>query len=60
MGNSMIDKLNKSKLPIIPIDKSLEKYRGKVLFPRKLEKANKILAESKLPYLTDEKQTVND
>lgn len=52
MDNSMIEKLNKSKLPIIPIDKSLEKYRGKVLFPKKLEKANEILAKSKLPKLT--------
>lgn len=49
----MIDKLNESKLPIIPIDVRLEKYRGKVLFPKKLEKANKILSESKLPNLTD-------
>jgi ATP/maltotriose-dependent transcriptional regulator MalT len=53
MGNSMIDKLNESKLPIIPIDDRLEKYRGKVLFPKKLTKANKILSESKLPNLID-------
>lgn len=46
---SMIDKLNKFKLPIIPIDKQLEKYRGKVLFPDKLAKANEILAKSGLP-----------
>lgn len=46
---SMIDKLNKSKLPIIPIDKKLEQYPGKVLFPEKLAKANKILAKSGLP-----------
>lgn len=45
----MIEKLNRSKLPIIPIDKSLEKYRGKVLFPKKLEKANKILKKADLP-----------
>lgn len=51
MDKSMIEKLNNSKLPIIPIDKKLEKYRGKVLFPEKLEKANKILSQSKLPKL---------
>lgn len=53
MDKSMIEKLNKSKLPIIPIDKNLEKYRGKVLFPEKLKKANEILAKSKLPKLTN-------
>lgn len=52
MENIKIQQLNKSKLPIIPIDKSLEKYRGKVLFPEKLERANEILAKSKLPQLT--------
>jgi hypothetical protein len=46
-----IKKLNKSKLPIIPIDKKLEKHRGKVLFPEKLAKANEILAKSELPKL---------
>lgn len=48
-AKSMIDKLNKSKLPIIPIDKKIEQYRGTVLFPEKLAKANKILAKSGLP-----------
>ncbi len=51
MDKTMIEKLNKSKLPIIPIDKNLEKFRGKVLFPEKLELANKILAKTKLPIL---------
>lgn len=53
MNDSTIDKLNESKLPIIPIDSSLEKYRGKVLFPKKLKKANKILSESNLPDLAN-------
>jgi hypothetical protein len=30
--------------PTITIDKTLEQYRGKVLFPEKLERVNKILA----------------
>jgi hypothetical protein len=44
-----IDRLNSSKTPIIPIDKRLEKYRGKVLFPEKLAKANEILRKVGLP-----------
>lgn len=44
-----IDELNKAKVPIVKIDKSLERFRGKVLFPEKLALANKILANAKLP-----------
>lgn len=44
-----IDQLNNSKVPIIVFDKKLEQLRGKVLFPEKLEKANKILGKSGLP-----------
>ena len=44
-----IEELNQSKLPIVPIDKNLEKYRGKVLFPEKLKLANGILKKAKLP-----------
>ena len=44
-----IKKLNQSKVPIIVFDKKLEKFRGKVLFPEKLKKANEILAKSGLP-----------
>jgi hypothetical protein len=44
-----IDKLNKSKTPIIVLDKKLEQFRDKILFPEKLAKANEILAKSILP-----------
>ena len=44
-----IDELNKAKVPIVKIDKSLERFRGKVLFPEKLALANKILANAVLP-----------
>ncbi len=44
-----IDKLNKSKLPIVKIDKSLERLRGKNLFPEKLVKANEVIAKVGLP-----------
>jgi hypothetical protein len=46
-----IKQLNKSKVPIIVFDKKLEQFRGKVLFPEKLEKANKILGKTGLPKL---------
>lgn len=41
--------LNKKKTPIVKIDKELEKYRGEVLFPKKLKKANEILDRVGLP-----------
>lgn len=44
-----IEKLNKNKTPILKIDKSLEKLRGKNLFPEKLAKANEIMARVGLP-----------
>ena len=44
-----IDELNKAKVPIVKIDKRLERFRGKVLFPEKLALANKLLANAKLP-----------
>ncbi|MBE7698684.1 MULTISPECIES: hypothetical protein [Tenacibaculum] len=44
-----IDKLNTSKVPIIVFDKKLEELQDRVLFPKKLEKAKKILAKVGLP-----------
>jgi ATP/maltotriose-dependent transcriptional regulator MalT len=44
-----IEELNKSNLPIIPIDKSLNKYKTKNLFSEKLAKANEIIAIYGLP-----------
>jgi len=41
--------LNKSKLPVVRIDKSLEKYKDKVLFKDKLDKANDMLKTVGLP-----------
>lgn len=40
---------NKEYLPIIHIDKSLEKYKGKVIFKEKLEEANRTLKRVGLP-----------
>jgi hypothetical protein len=43
------NELNNIKHPVIKIDKSLERFRGRVLFPEKLALANKLLANVKLP-----------
>jgi hypothetical protein len=44
-----IEELNKSKVPIVAIDPSLNKYQGKVLFPKKLALAEDKLKGLKLP-----------
>ena len=44
-----IEELNKRKMPIVTIDPALDKYRDKIMFPAKLEKANKMLKTAKLP-----------
>jgi hypothetical protein len=44
-----VKELNKSKLPVVRIDKSLEKYKDKVLFKDKLDKANEMLRTTGLP-----------
>ncbi len=41
--------LKKRKIPIVKIDKSLNKYDEIVLFPEKLDKANEILRKIGLP-----------
>jgi hypothetical protein len=41
--------MKNQKIPKIKINKNLEKFRGKILFPEKLEKANEILEKTKLP-----------
>ena len=43
--------LNQSKIPIIVLDKKLEKFRETVLFPEKVNKANSILSKTGLPRL---------
>lgn len=41
--------IKKRKIPIVRIDDSLNKYDGIVLFPDKLEKANRKLGQVGLP-----------
>ena len=44
-----IEELNNRKMPIVAIDPALDRYRDKIMFPKKLEKANKMLKTAKLP-----------
>ncbi|MCB0397339.1 MAG: hypothetical protein KDD36_11825 [Flavobacteriales bacterium] len=46
-----IKDLNKKKVPIVKVDKTLNKFSDKVLFPEKLEKANEMLRTRGLPKL---------
>ena len=46
-----VEDLNKGKIPVVKIDKKLEEFRGKVLFPKKLALANEMLAKAILPKL---------
>jgi hypothetical protein len=45
----VITEIKKRKIPIVSVDKSLNKYDSKVLFPDKLEKANEMLKKVGLP-----------
>lgn len=45
----IVKEIKKRKVPIVRIDKSLNKYDNIVLFPDKLEKANKMLRTMGLP-----------
>ena len=41
--------LKKRKIPIVAIDKSLDKFDNKIMFPEKLVKANEMLKRIGLP-----------
>ena len=44
-----IKDINTKKKPVVLVDKSLDFFNGKVLFPTKLEKANEMLKKIGLP-----------
>jgi len=46
---TILTDLKKRKTPIVKIDSSLNQYDEKVLFPKKLEKANQMLKKVGLP-----------
>ncbi|WP_185113730.1 hypothetical protein [Chryseobacterium sp. Leaf394] len=48
----IIEELKKRKIPIVAIDKSLDQYDDKILFPKKLAKANEMLRKIGLPKTT--------
>ena len=50
-----IDELNKAKIPVVKINKKLEEFRGKILFPKKHALANEMLSRVKLPTLKTSK-----
>jgi len=41
--------ITNKNVPLVAIDKNLDKFKDKVMFPEKLEKANKMLENAKLP-----------
>lgn len=41
--------INTKKKPVVLIDKSLDFFNDKILFPKKLEKANEMLKKVGLP-----------
>jgi len=47
--NKEIKKIDTKKVPIVLIDKSLDFFNDKVLFPEKLAKANEMLIKIGLP-----------
>ena len=49
--------INKTKVPAVRIDPSLDKYDNVVLFPENLAKANEQLKKSGFPAPTDKKHS---
>ena len=41
-----VQDLNKAKIPLIKINPKLEEFKGRILFPKKLELANKLLGNA--------------
>ncbi len=48
-----LKEMKDNKIPLVAIDTKLDKLRGKILFPKKLELANKMLENAKLPEISD-------
>ena len=55
-----VKEFNKSKIPLVKIDKKLNKFKGKVLFKEKLEIANKLIENAELPKIISEKKTAHN
>ena len=50
-----VDEFNKSRIPLVKIDKKLNRFEGKVLFKKKLDRANKLLENADLPEIIKDK-----
>lgn len=50
-----IKNINKNKKPIVLIDKTLDFFNDKILFPEKLKKANRMLRTIGLPKIEKSK-----
>ena len=50
-----VDEFNKAKISVVKINKKLEEFKGKILFPKKLALANEMLLNAKLPDLKSTK-----
>ena len=46
-----INEFNQAKIPVVKINKKLDEFKGKILFPDKLAQANAMLLRVKLPTL---------
>ena len=44
-----VKEFNEAKIPLVKINKNLNKYSGKVVFEEKLAQANQLLKKAKLP-----------
>jgi len=53
-----IKELNKSKVPVVRIDESLDKYDNVILFPDKVAKANEMLRTVGLPKVNRKRKHV--
>lgn len=53
-----VQDLNKAKIPLVKIDPKLEEFKGRILFPKKMNLANKLLDNAHLP--KDESQKTSD
>ena len=50
-----VDEFNKSRIPLVKIDKKLNRFKGKVHFKKKLDRANKLLENADLPKIIKDK-----
>jgi hypothetical protein len=47
--------LSKAKMPVFVVDKRLNEFDGKVLFPKKLAEAKEFISRAGLPWIKKQK-----